>query len=56
MSIWKYFHITLPTALREMSISSAVGAAYTGMFQHHSPNPDLILQAFRPHGLWQATA
>jgi hypothetical protein len=28
LSIWKYFHMTLPTALREMWISSSIGAAY----------------------------
>jgi hypothetical protein len=28
LSIWKYFHITGQAALREMSISSAVEAAY----------------------------
>jgi hypothetical protein len=52
----KYFHITCPTALRVMSISSSIGAAYMEIFQHHSPNPGLIRQAFRQHGPSQVTA
>jgi hypothetical protein len=56
LNIWKYFHITYPTALGVMSISSSMRAAYREMFQHHSLNPGLIRQAFRHHGRWQATA
>jgi hypothetical protein len=56
LSIRKCFHIALPTALREMWISSSDGAAYTEIFQHRSPNAELILRAFRHYGQWQATA
>jgi hypothetical protein len=56
LNIWKCFHIILPTALREMWISSSVGAAYMEIFQHHSPNTDLRRRELRPHGQWQATA
>ncbi len=56
LNIWNYFHITLSIALRDMEVSSPVGAAYMGNCQHHSPNPGLILQVFRHHGQWQATA
>jgi hypothetical protein len=56
LSIWKYVHITFPTALRAMSISSSIGAADMEIFQHNSPNTDLIRREFRPHGPSQVTA
>jgi hypothetical protein len=52
----EYFRITLYITLRDMWVSSPVGAAYTEMFPHHSLNPGLILQVFRHHGQWQVTA
>jgi hypothetical protein len=51
----KYFHITCPTALRVMSISSSMEAAYMEIFQDNSPNTNLIRQEFRPHGPLQMT-
>jgi hypothetical protein len=44
-----------PPALREMWLSSSVGAAYLETFQHHGPNMDPMLREFRQHGQWQAT-
>ena len=41
---------------RVMSISSSLRAASREMFQHHSPNTDLIRREFRPHGPSQVTA
>jgi hypothetical protein len=43
-------------ALHEMWVYSPVGAVDTEMFPHHSPSPGLLLQVFRHHGPWQATA
>jgi hypothetical protein len=56
LTIWQYFHITIPTALRQMWISSFVGAADTEIYQHHSPTTDRILQEFRYHGPWRVIA
>jgi hypothetical protein len=56
LRIWKSFHITRPIALRDMWVSSPVGAAYMENVQHHSRNPGFILQVFRHHGQWQVTA
>ena len=36
--------MTLPTALREMEISSSVGATDLDMFPHHNPNMDLVVR------------
>jgi hypothetical protein len=42
VSMGKYFYITLPIPLREMSVLSAVGAADMEIVQHYSPNLALI--------------
>jgi hypothetical protein len=49
-------HTTYPPALGVMSISSAIGVAYMEIFQHHSPNTDLIRREFRPHAPSQVAA
>ena len=46
LSLWKDVHITCPTALRMMSISSSMEAAYMEIFQDNSPNTDLFVKNF----------
>ena len=48
--------ITRTTALREMWISSSVGAAEMELFQYHSPNTKLMCRECRHDGPWQASS
>jgi hypothetical protein len=56
LSLWTCVHITRSRALRDMGVSSPVGAAYMEKFPHYNPNPGLLRQAFRHHGPWPVTA
>lgn len=56
LSLWTCVHITRSIALRDMGVSSPVGAAYMENFPHYNPNPGLLRQAFRHHGPGPVTA
>ena len=56
MASYRSYSATGPNSLARNVGLIPVGAADTEIFQHNSPNTDLIRREFRPHGPSQVTA
>ena len=50
LMIWKVFHISFPTARREMSVQLAIMTAYAATYPHYTTGEDGMSEGFRRHG------